>query len=101
MQTLYYDEMKRFLLTLTTLLCAALCFAQQSIVSWSYDVQPADDNIVKVVFTGKIAIGYHTYTLADDLAPTEVFDVVLEGAEEASKLYESLESRLIEGQQAY
>ncbi len=101
MQTLYYDEMKRFLLTLTTLLCAALCFAQQSIVSWSYDVQPADDNIVKVVFTGKIAIGYHTYTLADDLAPTEVFDVVLEGAEEASKLYESLESRLIEGHQAY
>lgn len=93
--------MKRFLLTLTTLLCAALCFAQQSIVSWSYDVQPADDNIVKVVFTGKIAIGYHTYTLADDLAPTEVFDVVLEGAEEASKLYESLESRLIEGHQAY
>lgn len=93
--------MKRFLLTLTTLLCAALCFAQQSIVSWSYDVQPADDNIVKVVFTGKIAIGYHTYTLADDLAPTEVFDVVLEGAEEASKLYESLESRLIEGRQAY
>ena len=101
MQTLYYDEMKRFLLTLTTLLCAALCFAQQSVVSWSYDVQPADDNIVKVVFTGKIAIGYHTYTLADDLAPTEVFDVVLEGAEEASKLYESLESRLIEGHQAY
>lgn len=101
MQTLYYDEMKRFLLILTTLLCAALCFAQQSIVSWSYDVQPADDNIVKVVFTGKIAIGYHTYTLADDLAPTEVFDVVLEGAEEASKLYESLESRLIEGHQAY
>lgn len=93
--------MKRFLLTLTTLLCAALCFAQQSIVSWSYYVQPADDNIVKVVFTGKIAIGYHTYTLADDLAPTEVFDVVLEGAEEASKLYESLESRLIEGHQAY
>ena len=93
--------MKRFLLTLTTLLCAALCFAQQSVVSWSYDVQPADDNIVKVVFTGKIAIGYHTYTLADDLAPTEVFDVVLEGAEEASKLYESLESRLIEGHQAY
>ena len=93
--------MKKILLTLTTLLCAALCFAQQNIVSWSYDVQSSDDNLVKVVFTGKIAIGYHTYTLDDDLAPTEIFDVVLEGAQENSKLYETLESKLIEGHKAY
>ena len=87
--------MKKILLTLTALLCAALCFAQQNIVSWSYDVQSSDDNLVKVVFTGKIAIGYHTYTLDDDLAPTEIFDVVLEGAQENSKLYETLESKRI------
>ena len=42
----------------------------------------------KVVFTGKIADGYHTYTLADEFSATEVMDAEITGGELSGKPYE-------------
>ena len=93
--------MKRFLLTILTILSAALSFAQNAIVSWDYELEQKEDNIVNVIFTGTIAPEYHTYTLDDEISPTEIFDAVLEGAEENGAIFGSSDTRLIDGHQAY
>ena len=93
--------MKRSLLTILTILSAALSFAQNAIVSWDYELEQKEDNIVNVIFTGTIAPEYHTYTLDDEISPTEIFDAVLEGAEESAQIFGSSDTRLIDGHQAY
>ena len=57
---------------MTMLAALALCvaaFAQgapQQLVTWSSHIEKADaEDVYRVIFTGKIADGYHTYTLTD------------------------------------
>ena len=72
------------------LLCAA-AFAQNfagQLVTWSSHVEKADGDIYKVVFTGKVADGYHTYTLTDEFSATEFLDVAIEGGELIGAPYE-------------
>ena len=41
-----------------------------------------------MVFTGKIAAGYHTYTLTDEFSATEIMDAAVTGGELIGKPYE-------------
>ena len=80
--------MKRFMTMLAALLIGAAAFAQGQLVTWSSHVEKVDGDTYKVVFTGKIADGYHTYTLADEFSATEVMDAEITGGELSGKPYE-------------
>ena len=80
--------MKRFLSILSTLLISAVAFAQGQLVTWSSSVEKADGDVYKVIFTGKIADGYHTYTLTDEFSATEPMDPVVTGGELVGEPYE-------------
>ena len=69
------------------LMCAA-AFAQGQLVTWSSHVEKGEDDIFRVIFTGKIADGYHTYTLTDEFSATEIMDAELEGGEFVGEPYE-------------
>ena len=73
---------------LAALVISAAAFAQSQLVTWSSHVEHADGDTYKVVFTGKIASGYHTYTLADEFSATEFMDVAVTGGELAGAPYE-------------
>ena len=73
---------------LAALLIGAAAFAQGQLVTWSSHVEKVDGDTYKVVFTGKIADGYHTYTLADEFSATEVMDAEITGGELSGKPYE-------------
>lgn len=81
-------KMKRFLSILSTLLISAVAFAQGQLVTWSSSVEKADGDVYKVIFTGKIADGYHTYTLTDEFSATELMDPVVTGGELVGEPYE-------------
>ena len=54
--------------------------APQKLVTWSSHVEKADaENVYRVVLTGKIAEGYHTYTLTDEFSATELMDAEVSG----------------------
>ena len=80
--------MKRFLTILTTLFISVAAFAQGQLVTWSSHVEKAEGDICKVIFTGKIADGYHTYTLTDEFSATEIMDAAVEGGELVGGPYE-------------
>ncbi len=80
--------MKRLMTLLTALLVCAAGFAQGQLVTWTSHVEKADGNVCKVVFTGKIAEGYHTYTLTDEFSATEIMDAAVEGGELIGGPYE-------------
>ena len=80
---------------MTMLAALALCvaaFAQgapQQLVTWSSHIEKADaEDVYRVIFTGKIADGYHTYTLTDDFSATEFMDVEMTGGELVGGPYE-------------
>ena len=79
--------MKKFMTILAALLLCVASFAQDQLVTWSSHVE-ADGDICKVVFTGKIAEGYHTYTLTDEFSATEIMDAAVEGGELVGGPYE-------------
>ena len=80
--------MKKIMTMLAALLISAAAFAQGQLVTWSSHVEKADGDICKVIFTGKIADGYHTYTLADEFSATELMDAEVTGGELVGKPYE-------------
>lgn len=80
--------MKRIMTMLAALIIGAAAFAQSQLVTWSSHVEKADGDIYKVVFTGKIAAGYHTYTLTDEFSATEIMDAAITGGELVGKPYE-------------
>lgn len=81
--------MKRILTILAALLFSFAAFAQGQLVTWSSHVESTDDaDIFRVVFTGKIASGYHTYTLTDEFSATEFMDVEISGGELSGEPYE-------------
>ena len=67
--------------------CVA-AFAQGQLVTWSSHVEKAEGDVYKVIFTGKVAEGYHTYTLTDDFSATELLDVAVTGGELVGSPYE-------------
>ena len=73
---------------LAALLIGAAAFAQGQLVTWSSHVEKVDGDTYKVVFTGKVAEGYHTYTLADEFSATEIMDAVVTGGELVGHPYE-------------
>ena len=84
--------MKRIFIFLAALITSAAAFAQiapEQLVTWSSNVEATDqENTYKVVFTGKIADGYHTYTLTDEFSATELMDVTVTGCELVGTPYE-------------
>ena len=80
--------MKRIMTMLAALLIGAAAFAQGQLVTWSSHVEKVDGDTYKVVFTGKVAEGYHTYTLADEFSATEIMDADVTGGELAGQPYE-------------
>ena len=73
---------------LAALLIGAAAFAQDQLVTWSSHVEKVDGETYKVIFTGKIAQGYHTYTLADEFSATEIMDATVTGGELSGAPYE-------------
>ena len=83
--------MKRFLTMLAAALISVAAFAQlapSQIITWTPSVQTLDGDVYRVVFTGKVAAGYHTYTLTDEFSATDIMDIVVEGGELIGKPYE-------------
>ena len=80
--------MKRIMTMLAAVLVCAAAFAQGQLVTWSSHVEKAEGDVYKVIFTGKIADGYHTYTLADEFSATEIMDAAVEGGELVGTPYE-------------
>ena len=78
--------------TLSILLICVAAFAQMApsqLVTWSSHVEKAqEEGVYKVIFTGKIAEGYHTYTLTDEFSATEIMDAEVAGGELAGEVYE-------------
>ncbi|MBO5943228.1 MAG: thioredoxin family protein [Bacteroidales bacterium] len=77
---------------LATLVFCVAAFAQgapQQLVTWSSHIEKADaEDVYRVIFTGKIAEGYHTYTLTDEFSATEFMDVEVTGGELVGGPYE-------------
>ena len=62
--------------------------APEKLVTWSTHIEKTDvENVYKVIFTGKIAEGYHTYTLTDEFSATEIMDAEVTGGALEGKPY--------------
>ena len=77
---------------MAALLVSVATFAQiapKQLVTWTSHVEAADEaDVYRVVFTGKIAEGYHTYTLTDEFSATSFMDVTVSGCELVGEPYE-------------
>ena len=73
---------------LAAILVCAAAFAQGQLVTWSSHVEKSESDVYKVIFTGKIAEGYHTYTLTDEFSATEIMDAAVNGGELVGSPYE-------------
>ena len=65
------------ILVLAALAAGTLLFGQgfqmpENTVTWKVSSEQVEDSLYKVIFTGKIADGWHTYGLESDLYPTGV-----------------------------
>ena len=76
------------------LVTSAAAFAQfgpSQVVTWTTNVEATEEaDVYKVVFDGKVAEGYHTYTLTDEFCPTEILDAVASDCELVGETYEVL-----------
>lgn len=80
----------RKLLFVAALLASAVAYAQPAsdgVITWKTSVQPKQDAVLQVMFTGKIASGYHTYTLTDEFSPTEITEPEYVGCEPSGEPY--------------
>ena len=84
--------MKKFIIAITTALICAASFAQPlytQLVAWSAHVESTTEaDTYRIVFTGKIADGYHTYTLTDEFSATAFSDMAIEGGQFVGEPYE-------------
>ncbi len=80
--------MKKIITLLAAILVSAAAFAQNQLITWSHHVEMADENTYRVIFTGIIPEGYHTYTLTDEYSATELTDIVVEGGKLDGTPYE-------------
>ena len=84
--------MKKLLTIIASLAICVASFAQMApaqLVTWTSHVEEAgEEDVYRVIFTGKIAEGYHTYTLTDEFSATELMDAAVEGGELVGEPYE-------------
>ena len=82
--------MKRFITLIAAALIGVAAFGQnnETLVTWSHHLELDGENVFRVIFTGKIADGYHTYTLTDEFSATEFMDVEVNGGELVGEPYE-------------
>ena len=84
--------MKKIMTIFAALIFCVAALAQgapDKLVTWSSHVEKADaENVYRVVFTGKIAEGYHTYTLTDEFSATELMDAEVTGGQLVGGPYE-------------
>ena len=82
--------MKKIVAIFAAALISVAAFAQveQQLITWTNHVELEGDNIYRVIFTGKIADGYHTYTLTDEFSAPEFMDVEVKGGELSGTPYE-------------
>ena len=80
--------MKRIMTMLAAILVCAAAFAQRQLVTWSSHVEKSEGDVYKVIFTGKIADGYHTYTLTDEFSATAIMDAAVNDGELVGSPYE-------------
>ena len=77
---------------MAALLVSAAAFAQlapSQLVTWTSHLEVSDEaDVYRVIFTGKIAEGYHTYTLTDEFSATQFMDLELTGCELVGEPYE-------------
>ena len=84
--------MKRIMTMLAALALCVAAFAQgtpDKLITWSAHTEKAEaENVYRVIFTGKIAEGYHTYTLTDEFSATEIMDAAVAGGQLVGGPYE-------------
>ena len=81
--------MKRILSIIAVALVSLTAFAQgKELITWTYHTELQEGNEYRVIFTGKIAKGYHTYTLTDEFSATEFMDMEVKGGELVGQPYE-------------
>lgn len=80
--------MKRLLLFVVSICASVLCFAQGQIVDWSYKVTRTGEGTAKVIFTGRIQEGYHTYSITAGNSRTEIMEVKTKGCSLSGALRE-------------
>ena len=81
--------MKRILSIIAVALVSLTAFAQgKELITWSTHCELQEGNEYRVIFTGKIADGYHTYTLTDEFSATEFMDMEVKGGELVGEPYE-------------
>lgn len=84
----------RLILTIAALISSVALFAQglggsnADKISWTTTVEQTENEFANVVFSGKIAPGYHTYTLADEDSATELANLEMTGCELVGAPYE-------------
>ena len=83
--------MKRILTMLSVLFMSIAAIAQEApaqLVTWTPEVEQAEGDMYQVVFTGKVAPGYHTYTLTDEFSATTFMDTEITGGELVGEPFE-------------
>lgn len=73
---------------IAALLVGFAAFAQGELITWTHHLELQEGNEYRVIFTGKIAPGFHTYTLTDEFSATEFMDMTVTGGELAGAPYE-------------
>lgn len=58
-----------------------------ALVTWTSEVNAKEEGVFQVLFTGKIASGYHTYSLTDEFSPTEILDATFTGCHASGNVY--------------
>ena len=81
--------MRKFITVLAASLLSLAAFAQGQLVTWSSHVEKGEGDLYTVVFTGKVASGYHTYTLTDEFSATEILDLAVQGGKLVGEPYET------------
>ena len=82
---------------LAALLIGAVSYAQPGLaekINWKSSVVEKEDGVYQVLFTGRIAAGYYTYTLDDQYSATSINDLTITGGELVGVPYEVSEPKV-------
>ena len=87
----------RNIMILAALLMGAVSYAQPGLaekINWKSSVVEKEDGVYQVLFTGRIAAGYYTYTLDDQYSATSINDLSITGGEFVGVPYEVSEPKV-------
>mgnify|MGYP003288932294 CR=1 FL=1 len=87
----------RNIMILAALLMGAVSYAQPGLaekINWKSSVVEKGDGVYQVLFTGRIAAGYYTYTLDDQYSATSINDLSVTGGELVGVPYEVNEPKV-------